>query len=70
MINQQRAIRAEQMKEIARKETKQDAANFEKTLKTGGNLNLAALNTQKRDRRTIEEIQRDMMSDVKRSRLE
>jgi len=71
--NQQRALRADQMKAHARKETQVDAKNFEKTLKAGDNnthLSLAVLNTQKRDRRTIEEIQRDMLYETKRSRLE
>ncbi len=50
-----------------------DAKIFQKTLKSGennSNLDLAVLNTQKRDRRSIEEIQRDMANDSKRNRLE
>lgn len=70
--NQQRALRADQLKALVRKENQLDVRNIQSSLKSSENnenFDLAVLNMQKRDRRSIEEIQRDMANDPKRNRL-
>ena len=63
ILQQQRAMRQARVKEIARKETKADAQRHKETVGSGAPDDEAwTLNTQKRDRRTIEEIQKEMES--------
>jgi len=60
---QQRAIREAQMKVKAKKEGKDDLLRQQKAIRNSVSSNkMTQLNTQKRDRRTIAEIQRDMMT--------
>lgn len=66
---QERAMREERVKQVARKEQKQDALRFQQTVGGGAGMDFSTLNTNKRDRRTIEEIQRDLnQGDAKRPR--
>ena len=63
ILQQQRAMRQARVKEVARKETKADAQRHKETVGSGAPDDEAwTLNTQKRDRRTIEEIQKEMES--------
>jgi hypothetical protein len=63
ILQQQRAMRQAREKEVARKETKADAQRHKETVGSGAPDDEAwTLNTQKRDRRTIEEIQKEMES--------
>mmetsp|Transcript_3878 Transcript_3878/g.10983 ORF Transcript_3878/g.10983 Transcript_3878/m.10983 type:complete len:426 (+) Transcript_3878:168-1445(+) len=63
ILQQQRAMRQALVKEVTRKETKADAQRHKETMGSGAPDDEAwTLNTQKRDRRTIEEIQKEMKS--------
>eukprot|EP00566_Odontella_aurita_P009723 CAMPEP_0113586564 /NCGR_PEP_ID=MMETSP0015_2-20120614/34366_1 /TAXON_ID=2838 /ORGANISM="Odontella" /LENGTH=435 /DNA_ID=CAMNT_0000492013 /DNA_START=41 /DNA_END=1348 /DNA_ORIENTATION=+ /assembly_acc=CAM_ASM_000160 len=69
---QQRALAEARSKEAAKKEAKRDAALHQKMV--GGVASaddgFTRLNSAKRDRRTIEEIQKDMEHETKRGRTE
>jgi len=58
---QQRAIQAETQKRMEQQEAKLQHKRMTQAHKSAHEVDLAQLNTEKRDRRTIEEIQRDMM---------
>jgi len=66
MRGQQRAIQEARRKEIARQEALQDKQRM--ALAMAVDEDMATLNTNKRDRRTIEEIQREM-NDPKKARM-
>lgn len=70
---QQRAMMEARTKELARKEAKHDKKVQQKMLGGAGQAggdDFAVLNTAKRDRRTIEEIQSGMGHETKRGRTE
>lgn len=63
IVQQQRAMRQARVKEVARKETKEDELRRKATVGSGAPDGGAwTLNVEKRDRRTIEEIQKEMES--------
>jgi len=69
IVQQQRAMRQARVKEVARKETKEDELRRKATVGSGAPDGGAwTLNVEKRDRRTIEEIQKEMESQKKRQR--
>jgi len=59
---QQRAISEASKKAMTKKEAKQDRLRQKQAIEKSANSDITQLNTNKRDRRTIAEIQRDMMS--------
>ena len=64
----QRAIRATAEREVARREGKKDAEALGNAVESLANEDLSTLNTIKRDRRTIEEIQKEL--DNRRQQME
>lgn len=61
IVQQQRAMTQARVKAVARKETKEDALRHKATVGSGAPDEEAwTLNTEKRDRRTIEEIQKEI----------
>lgn len=58
---QQRAMQAETQRRTEQKEAKLQKQRMSRAHHEADNADLALLNTEKRDRRTIEEIQREML---------